>query len=91
MFDNDGRYDFVIPVEFDVYSGNNSNFELRTPQGSKYSNYRVYVTVGLLDDNKQPLPDSAANDWIIYTNTLIKRDIITPRINSNSSNEQNGD
>lgn len=72
---NDGRYDYVIPVEFDVLSG--SAFE--AGETKKYSNYRISVEVGLLgaDNTTTPLLGSVASDWIIYTNARIKRDIIT--------------
>ena len=74
LLSNDGRYDYVIPVEFDVLSG--SAFE--AGRSKKYSNYRISVEVGLLGaDNTTPLLGSVASDWIIYTNARIKRDVIT--------------
>ncbi|MDO4862526.1 MAG: hypothetical protein Q4A05_00045, partial [Ruminococcus sp.] len=91
LLGDDGRYDFVIPVEFDVFSGDNVNFERRPPTGSMYSNYRVYVTVSLLDDEGNLLQGSDASDWIIYTNARIKRDVITPSGNSGSGGEQSGE
>lgn len=75
LLDNGGRYDYVIPVEFDVLSG--SAFE--AGESKKYSNYRISVEVGLLgaDNATTPLLGSFASDWIIYTNARIKRDVIT--------------
>ena len=42
----------------------------------KYANYRVRVTVVLLDESGKELEGTKATDYIIYTNARIYQEII---------------
>ena len=64
---------YSIPVNFDAYSGNNENFE---DEGLQYSNYKVKVTVRMLDSDKIALNNSDKTDFIIYTNAKLHSDVI---------------
>lgn len=67
--------DYYIPIYFNAYSGNNSNFE---GKDFVYSNYKVLVTADLLktQDPSSKLPNSYGYDHIIYTNAKIESEII---------------
>lgn len=68
-----GTYEYEVPVNFGVYTGEGDAFQDRN---LTYSNYRVFVSVSLLDENQNKLPGSDASDWIIYTNAKVFRDIV---------------
>ena len=65
----------------------NNTFQSESYQSEKnsvsndmeYSNYKVLVTVGLLETNnlnESPLPNSGAQDHIIYTNAKLYSEVI---------------
>ena len=60
-----------IDVKMDVISG--EDFE----REHMYANYKVLLTVELLDANGNTLDGSYANDYIIYTNTKIIKELIS--------------
>ena len=74
----DGENDsYVIPISFDVYTGANSGFESKTGKDMQYSNYRVTVTVGMLETSTGSyLTNSDATDWVVYTNARLISDVI---------------
>ena len=76
---------YKIPINFKVYTGYNSNFEQKngTDKDMQYSNYRVTVTVNLLEnfDDTEPMTNSSAFDHVIYTNARLISDVITPKEN----------
>ncbi len=87
----DETYSFVVPIEFEPYSGKNVQFEGKTKAGEneedppvaedmQYSNYRVNVEMGLLETatSADYLANSNDKDFIVYTNARIRSDIITP-------------
>ncbi len=73
--------EYYIPINFKAYSGNNASFEQKNSVSNdmEYSNYKVLVTVGLLETNnlnESPLPNSGAQDHIIYTNAKLYSEVI---------------
>lgn len=74
----DGENDsYVIPISFDVYTGANSGFESKAGKDMQYSNYRVTVTVGMLETSTGSyLTNSDATDWVVYTNARLISDVI---------------
>lgn len=70
---------YVIPISFDVYTGANDKFETKTGKDMQYSNYRVTVTVGMLETaSGNSLTNSEATDWIVYTNARLISDVVEP-------------
>ena len=65
---------FKIPTAYTVKSG--EEFE---NENKLYSNYKVLMSVQLLDDNKNPIANSSCDDYIVYTNAKIYTELI-PRI-----------
>ena len=72
---------YYIPINFKAYSGKNSDFEQKTGSPApdmQYSNYKVQVTVGLLETKDGGvLQNSSKTDHIIYTNARIYSDVIS--------------
>ena len=68
---------YEIPITFKAYSGSGDNFEGR---GNEYSNYRMNVEVGMLENEDDPSYLSYSNDtdWVVYTNARLISDVITP-------------
>ena len=60
-----------IDVDLDVKTG--EAFE----SNHMYANYKVLLTVELLDVDGNPLTGSTAYDYIIYTNTKIIKELIS--------------
>ena len=60
-----------IPIDYSILTGS----ELET-QGLTYANYKVTLTVSLLDANDKELEGSKASDYIIYTNAKVLTDVI---------------
>ncbi|MBQ7153448.1 MAG: hypothetical protein IJR83_05880, partial [Clostridia bacterium] len=74
-----GSYSYYIPINFKVYSGNNSDFEHKVGDSNmEYSNYRVIVTAGLLGENVEAgiMTGSDGSDHIVYTNAKIHSEVI---------------
>lgn len=46
-------------------------------KGKTYSNYKVQLTVQLLDENGDPIENSGCSDYIIYTNAKINSQLIS--------------
>ena len=68
---------YSIPITFKAYSGNNTDFEQRESGDMEYSNYKVKVSVSLLETiNSSPLSNSDKFDHIIYTNAKLHSEII---------------
>lgn len=87
---------YRIPINFKAYTGYNTDFERKTGEGidMQYSNYKVTVTVGLLeentkDSNSTAMTNSADDDHVIYTNARLISDIVTPKTTSAENQEQN--
>ena len=60
-----------IPIDYSILTG--SEFEKR---GLTYANYKVTLTVLLLDKDNKELEGSKATDYIIYTNAKVLTDVI---------------
>lgn len=60
-----------IPIDYSILTG--SEFEKR---GLTYANYKVTLTVSLLDKDSKELEGSKASDYIIYTNAKVLTDVI---------------
>lgn len=60
-----------IPIDYSILTG--SEFET---QGLTYANYKVTLTVSLLDKDNKELEGSSATDYIIYTNAKVLTDVI---------------
>ena len=60
-----------IPIDYSILTG--SGFE---EQGLTYANYKVTLTVSLLDKDNKELEGSKASDYIIYTNAKVLTDVI---------------
>ena len=60
-----------IPIDYSILTG--SEFEKR---GLTYANYKVTLTVSLLDKDNKELEGSSATDYIIYTNAKVLTDVI---------------
>ena len=60
-----------IPIDYSILT--DSEFEKR---GLTYANYKVTLTVSLLDKDSKELEDSSATDYIIYTNAKVLTDVI---------------
>lgn len=60
-----------IPIDYSILTG--SEFET---QDLTYANYKVTLTVSLLDEKDNPLEGSKATDYIIYTNAKVLTDVI---------------
>ena len=60
-----------IPIDYSILTG--SEFEKR---GLTYANYKVTLTVSLLDKDNKELEGSKATDYIIYTNAKVLTDVI---------------
>ena len=60
-----------IPIDYSILTG--SEFE---KQGLTYANYKVTLTVSLLDKDNKELEGSSATDYIIYTNAKVLTDAI---------------
>ena len=60
-----------IPIDYSILTG--SGFE---EQGLTYANYKVTLTVSLLDKDSKELEGSSATDYIIYTNAKVLTDVI---------------
>ena len=60
-----------IPIDYSILTG--SEFET---QDLTYANYKVTLTVSLLDEKDNPLEGSSATDYIIYTNAKVLTDVI---------------
>ena len=60
-----------IPIDYSILTG--SEFENR---GLTYANYKVTLTVLLLDKDGKELEGSKATDYIIYTNAKVLTDVI---------------
>lgn len=60
-----------IPIDYSILTG--SEFE---KQGLTYANYKVTLTVSLLDKDNKELEGSSATDYIIYTNAKVLTDVI---------------
>ena len=60
-----------IPIDYSILTG--SEFE---KQGLTYANYKVTLTVSLLDAAGNELEGSKASDYIIYTNAKVLTDVI---------------
>lgn len=60
-----------IPIDYSILTG--SEFEKR---GLTYANYKVTLTVSLLDAAGNELEGSSATDYIIYTNAKVLTDVI---------------
>ena len=60
-----------IPIDYSILTG--SEFE---EQGLTYANYKVTLTVSLLDKDNKELEGSSATDYIIYTNAKVLTDVI---------------
>ncbi len=60
-----------IPIDYSILTG--SEFET---QGLTYANYKVTLTVSLLDKDNKELESSKATDYIIYTNAKVLTDVI---------------
>ena len=79
---------YTIPIVFKAYSGNNSSFETATGGGLEYSNYKVKVTVGLLQNKsttEAPMTNTDKYDHIIYTNAKLHSEFIEGVPSGNSS------
>lgn len=75
---------YKIPINFKAYTGYNNKFEQINDDDEmdmEYSNYRITVTVGLLEKSVDTsvLTNSAADDHVIYTNARLISDIVTPK------------
>ncbi len=60
-----------IPIDYSILTG--SEFE---EQDLTYANYKVTLTVSLLDKDNKELEGSKASDYIIYTNAKVLTDVI---------------
>lgn len=60
-----------IPIDYSILT--DSEFEKR---GLTYANYKVTLTVSLLDKDSKELEGSSATDYIIYTNAKVLTDVI---------------
>ena len=60
-----------IPIDYSILTG--SEFET---QDLTYANYKVTLTVSLLDANDKELEGSKASDYIIYTNAKVLTNVI---------------
>ena len=60
-----------IPVEMNVLTG-----EAFEAEGYRYANYQVRLTAQLLDEDRNPIGNSEASDYIVYTNAKILRELI---------------
>lgn len=60
-----------IPIDYSILT--DSEFEKR---GLTYANYKVTLTVSLLDKDNKELEGSSATDYIIYTNAKVLTDVI---------------
>lgn len=60
-----------IPIDYSILT--DSEFEKR---GLTYANYKVTLTVSLLDKDNKELEGSKATDYIIYTNAKVLTDVI---------------
>ena len=60
-----------IPIDYSILTG--SEFET---QDLTYANYKVTLTVSLLDKDNKELEGSKATDYIIYTNAKVLTDVI---------------
>ena len=60
-----------IPIDYSILTG--SEFET---QDLTYANYKVTLTVSLLDKDNKELEGSSATDYIIYTNAKVLTDVI---------------
>lgn len=60
-----------IPIDYSILTG--SGFE---EQDLTYANYKVTLTVSLLDKDSKELEGSSATDYIIYTNAKVLTDVI---------------
>lgn len=60
-----------IPIDYNILTG--SEFET---QDLTYANYKVTLTVSLLDKDNKELEGSSATDYIIYTNAKVLTDVI---------------
>lgn len=60
-----------IPIDYSILTG--SGFET---QDLTYANYKVTLTVSLLDKDNKELEGSSATDYIIYTNAKVLTDVI---------------
>lgn len=67
---------YQIPLNYSIYTGPTATFE---GANRTYSNYKVIITVTLLDSNQQVIGTSEATDFIKYTNARI----YTGRVNPN--------
>ena len=72
---------FSIPINFKAYGGKNNNFEGKNSSSydMEYSNYKVEVTMGLLENKNDNnwLQNSDKKDHIIYTNARIYSNVIS--------------
>ncbi|MBR4626631.1 MAG: hypothetical protein IKO47_02840 [Ruminococcus sp.] len=77
--DNFTNDNLSIPITFDVYTGENDNFE-KTTYGSGthrfYSNYMVRLDVQLKDSGGKLVNGSDTDDHIIYSNARIYYDLV---------------
>ena len=60
-----------IPIDYSILTG--GEFET---QDLTYANYKVTLTVSLLDAAGKELEGSKASDYIIYTNAKVLTDVI---------------
>ena len=70
-----GTINWGTPVQIDV------DLKVKTGEafesGKMYANYKVLLTVELLHDDGSTLDGSRAYDYIIYTNTKIRKELIS--------------
>lgn len=64
-----------IPIDYSILTGSEFENEKRG-QGLTYANYKVTLTVSLLDKDSKELEGSKASDYIIYTNAKVLTDVI---------------
>ena len=72
---------YFIPINFNAYTGYTNSFEKKNGADMQYSNYRMTVTVGLLEkaEDTEVMTNSSAFDHVIYTNARLISDIVTPK------------
>lgn len=66
---------YQIPINYSVYTGKTAAFE---DVSRKYSNYEVKITVSMLDENGDTIPNSNDTDYIKYTNARIYTGKVNP-------------
>ncbi len=79
---------YTIPINFTVYTGDNTSFEQKNGGGLQYGNYKVKLSTTLLNSYTETTTNgittlsldtigkSNANDYVIYTNARVYADLI---------------